>query len=1444
MEDCGFYLPTISEKLLARFKTLSKELTGIIPSMNISEVLYHLQEAQKNRALQFSPAAFKQMVSKIMASAVLYEGDIIALFYRVDAIKEFCPNKAVEILKRILPIITSQRQPSKRRLYAVYLAAELAIIAGEEEITRLLDALQVYLDTSEDEDSKEKIYGSLGKLIGIVGSRHVVFKNLLGTAKKVGSVEECSLILTKIVIPLPNDDPFNVKYYSSDRRRKFTERYGLQESRFSRAVLPLTWSVMEIIEEKSGSRAKINPDTTSKYQWVNLSLNIIVVKGMVEVALDDVDEDVGDIETEIHHIDTLSNLLFAFDGIDEKVSGYVDRLQNFIVMCNTKADAVRESLYQELETSFYFFSDYVDVPIVSEEQFVALQKYKASSQEATLEIVKSGKVDLLSNLEGQKAEIEEIIDLKVKKADVINLLAQLAIFIPERDIRISVVEQLVGDYLSCAHPQVASTNSNLHKTRARELEEKRINKELANIRSKFKDPSLNGYQKKKYVCKLLYMYILGWEIDFGHMEAIHLLSSPKYTEKQIGYLAATLLFSENHDLSYLIVNAIANDLAGSNEVHCCLALHAIANIGGKQMAENLIQQVERLMVSSHHNAFVRKKAALCLLRLYRKFPDIFQAVDLAPRIIAKMDDSDLGVSLCISTLVVALAQQYPESYLDSIPKAISRLSQLVVDKSYTADYVYYKVPSPWLQVKLLRLLQYYPGIEDGSLERRLNQVISVILRSSQEVPKNVQHNNAQNAVLFEAINLAIHLDPNSELVKQAIALLATFISSKETNVRYLGLETMAHLAATGSDGCLEALKNSQDVIIGSLRDKDISVRRRALDVLYSMCDETNAREIVAELLNYLNIADYAMREEMVLKIAILAEKYAMEYSWYVDVILQLITVAGDHVSDEVWYRVIQIVTNNTDLQVYAVATILGALRTPSCHETAVKVGGYLLGEFGHLIANSPGCAPYDQFMALQSKFTICSPPTRALLLTTYLKFVNLFPEIRDEVLGVFRQLRGAMDVEIQQRASEYFSLSIPEAEELLQVICEEMPPFPERESALIMRLLKKIEDTEDKRIWVVGGRDANLEIARRETRRSLAVKKTVKKPEVLPSDIEKSLGMVSRPEPALASRAPIKTPSPEPIVESQQPAEPPEPVGPQFKLKPSPGYVPFAKPSNLNKLEPEIDLLGLGDSLVSSESLTKLDPDTPADATLYSKLLLTPNGLLHRDVTLEVGIKSEYHDNAGRIAVFFGNRSAYPITAFSTDIRTDPGFKLTLIQPVPATLPAGSQFNQVYDIECLSPPAVGPGGLLSPSMGISFLGGPSGAIPASIALKLPISVTKFTAPVDGLSPQDFFARWRQIGGPPRESQVMFKASKGSIDLAEIKNTARGLGFAILNGIDPSPSNITVAGISTCTAFGKVGCLGRIETSQEHKMIRVTIRTTNEAVTQNLIAQFQSSLEQL
>ena len=66
-----------------------------------------------------------------------------------------------------------------------------------------------------------------------------------------------------------------------------------------------------------------------------------------------------------------------------------------------------------------------------------------------------------------------------------------------------------------------------------------------------------------------------------------------------GYLAVTLLMHENSDFLRLVVNSIRKDLDANNELDNCLALHAIANVGGSEMAEALVEDVHRLLISPY-----------------------------------------------------------------------------------------------------------------------------------------------------------------------------------------------------------------------------------------------------------------------------------------------------------------------------------------------------------------------------------------------------------------------------------------------------------------------------------------------------------------------------------------------------------------------------------------------------------------------------------------------------------------------------------------------------------------------------------------------------------------------------------------------------------------------------------------------------------------------------
>lgn len=67
------------------------------------------------------------------------------------------------------------------------MVVQMTLIAGQDEMARVLDAAQLLADSSDDEDSQVKlsIIGSLVPILTVLGLKHTIFKNLVAAAKKV-----------------------------------------------------------------------------------------------------------------------------------------------------------------------------------------------------------------------------------------------------------------------------------------------------------------------------------------------------------------------------------------------------------------------------------------------------------------------------------------------------------------------------------------------------------------------------------------------------------------------------------------------------------------------------------------------------------------------------------------------------------------------------------------------------------------------------------------------------------------------------------------------------------------------------------------------------------------------------------------------------------------------------------------------------------------------------------------------------------------------------------------------------------------------------------------------------------------------------------------------------------------------------------------------------------
>ncbi|KAG7356935.1 adaptin N terminal region-domain containing protein [Nitzschia inconspicua] len=948
--------------------------------------------------------------------------------------------------------------------------------------------------------------------------------------------------------------------------------------------------------------------------------------------------------------------------------------------------------------------------------------------------------------------------------------------------------------------------SDLRNAKSKEEEQKRVDKELANIRKKFtatgkqlaedgSNNSLNSYSRKKYVWKLVYIHVLGYDVDFGHAEVLALVRSTKYSEKHVGYTALSLLLRGDDPMMNSILNTIRKDLttpgptssknnAPTTDTAQSLALCSIANITGLELIQTLHSEVQHTLMTKSSTPCVKKKAALCLLRLVRTSPKLVSGKEFVAQMAQLLQDKHLGVLTSSMSLLYGLATQNPSEYQSLIPYAVHILGLLVLKKACAREYLYYRTPSPWLQIKLLKFLQLYPqilstGQENDGQDQSIAQLVSVVSKilTETDVSDSINKSNADHAVLFEAVNLIVTWGSSgpAQLREGAMKLLGKFISVREPNIRYLGLLTMAKLAQL--EGTADSIKKHQATVLVSLKDADISVRRRALDLLFVMCDTDNAERIVDELVAHLVLADAAIREEMVLKIAILAEKYATDLRWYVDTILKLISISGDHVSDAIWHRVVQIVTNHPqgDLQAYTAATLLVAASPRRCHETAVRVAAYVLGEFGFLVAERPGMSGEEQFRILHQHWATSDATTRAILVSTYAKLANLYEECRPLVAPVFARCKNSVDVEIQQRSAEYAAMREAFSPEAVEDLLREMPPFEDKkQSALEQRLREK--EGED----------------------SAAVAKAIR-----PSAAQRQRQQQSQ----AAARAAEE-------VAAQQAAEQNarnDPISPISDG--SPGAGQLDRPT-----------VGIPRDVI------------PAMRKAFSNLCTSPSGVLFENSLLQVGVKHEYVGAQGRISVFFGNLSKAPLLHFRAIVDDQDHLKIQkqgtqgLLDESDdggCTVAVRTQAKLLLLVEVTAPFDD------APAMRVMFET-EEGEL-HEYPLRLPIVATCFMEPVT-LEPGAFMQRWRSLEGQDRECQEVVKAPPNApaIDEEYMKRIANiitdGLKFGRCQGCDPTPW--TVSGAATFRTGSKdangnninVGCLVRVEANPQAGAFRVTTRT--------------------
>ena len=575
------------------------------------------------------------------------------------------------------------------------------------------------------------------------------------------------------------------------------------------------------------------------------------------------------------------------------------------------------------------------------------------------------------------------------------------------------------------------------------LDEERslCNKESAEIRNLKKETAQKLAVRSMTKC--MAMSLLGYQTEFIHMTCISLLASQNFTQKRLAYLGICMLLDEKSDILLLSSNIIKKDLSSNNKYIVAAALNTIGEIGTPDMCRDTCPEIIKCLNSS--NAYIKKKAALALTKVVKSCPELIETVE--GNLSTIFEDKNHGVLLAGLALVEQVFKAEPKTvkkykrYLSSLCKTLKNL----ISTSYAPEYDVNGITDPFLQIRILEVLGFF-----GRASSKENEELEALLNS---IPSNTDttRKNTGNAVLYELVRCIFSYDSSKNLKSLGGSLLGQFLNNKDNNYKYLALNTLNDIAKIDID----TVQKHKNVILEFLKDPDIAIKRRSLDLTYLIVNSENIRQIVTETLDFINsTSNVEFKLELTSKIFYSLEKYSPSLKWEIDVLLKMLCLCEDSINEEIVWKIINLILNTKELQQYTMLINL-ILNTKELQqytmfryflamqnmledsdvESLYHVGIAILGELFPLIegvstTDEEGktiTITEDQIIDLiitLDKSSDTSETLRELLMNTCFKMIGkLSPETDEKLKKILHKESKSFYPEVQERANEYITFT-------------------------------------------------------------------------------------------------------------------------------------------------------------------------------------------------------------------------------------------------------------------------------------------------------------------------------------------------------------------------------------------------------------------------------------
>ncbi|KAG6708296.1 hypothetical protein I3842_06G074100 [Carya illinoinensis] len=366
----------------------------------------------------------------------------------------------------------------------------------------------------------------------------------------------------------------------------------------------------------------------------------------------------------------------------------------------------------------------------------------------------------------------------------------------------------------------------------------------------------------------------------------------------------------------------------------------------------------------------------------------------------------------------------------------------VVNSPYAPEYDIAGITDPFLHIRLVRLLRVL-GQGDADASDLMNDILA------QVATKTESNKNAGNAILYECVETIMSIEDNGGLRVLAINILGRFLSNRDNNIRYVALNMLMKAITVDS----QAVQRHRATILECVKDSDASIRKRALELVYLLVNESNVKPLTKELIEYLEVSDQEFKGDLTAKICSIIAKFSPEKIWYIDQMLKVLSEAGNFVKDEAWHALIVVISNASDLHGYSVRALYRAFQTSAEQETLVRVAVWCIGEYGDMLINNVGLLDIENpitvtgsdavdIVELAIKRHTSDLTTKSMSLIALLKLSSRFPSCSERIRDIIIQNRGSLVLELQQRSIEFNSV-IEKHQNIRSALVERMPVLDE-----------------------------------------------------------------------------------------------------------------------------------------------------------------------------------------------------------------------------------------------------------------------------------------------------------------------------------------------------------------------------------------------------------------